>query len=207
MKPKVAWLLLVVLYAAFFSWYTSFAGPLTPAEIEHYVQLMSERGRDAAGIEQVRKFMESDSGDDFVMVNVIELREPPRRIAEVGAEETAQEVLDRYMAYMWPALLARACHPVLFGSAAAPALDTWGIDGGERWSQAGMMRYRSRRDMMEIASNPDFQGPHEFKMASMRKTIAFPIDPWGQLGDPRLVLGLLFLVIGMTSQLVFRRRS
>jgi hypothetical protein len=61
------------------------------------------------------------------------------------------------------------------GAAAAPALDVWGIEGAERWDQAGLMRYRSRRDLMEIASNPAFQGPHEFKIAAMNKTVAFPI--------------------------------
>ena len=30
----------------------------------------------------------------------------------------------------------------------------------------------------------------------MRKTIAFPIDPWFHLGDPRIVLALLFGLIG-----------
>ena len=59
------------------------------------------------------------------------------------------------------------------------------------------MRYRSRRDLMEIATNPAFQGSHEFKIAAMNKTIAFPIDPWFHLGDPRLLLALLFLVIGL----------
>jgi hypothetical protein len=50
--------------------------------------------------------------------------------------------------------------------------------------------------MLEITSNPDFGGSHEFKVAAMRKTIAFPIDPWMQLGDPRLVLALLLGLIG-----------
>jgi hypothetical protein len=145
----------------------------------------------------MRDFLAADTGDDFVMVNVIEMREPPTRVEGVGENESASEVLARYMEYMWPALLRRACHPVLMGAAAAPALDVWGIEGAERWDQAGLMRYRSRRDLMEIASNPAFQGPHEFKIAAMNKTVAFPIDPWFQLGDPRLVLGLLALVLGL----------
>ena len=58
------------------------------------------------------------------------------------------------------------------------------------------MRYRSRRDMMEITVNPAFRGSHDFKIAAMAKTIAFPVDPWFQLGDPRLVLALLFGLIG-----------
>jgi hypothetical protein len=30
----------------------------------------------------------------------------------------------------------------------------------------------------------------------MEKTIAFPLDPWFQLGDPRLVLALILGIIG-----------
>jgi hypothetical protein len=131
------------------------------------------------------------------MVNVIEMRNPPTQIEGVAPGDTASEVMGRYMEYMYPALFSRACHPVLYGEAAAAALDVWGIEGAERWTTAGMMRYRSRRDMLDIASNPAFQGPHEFKLAAMNKTIAFPVDPWFHLGDPRLVLGLLGLVIGL----------
>ena len=61
------------------------------------------------------------------------------------------------------------------------------------------MRYRSRRDMLEIVTNPAFQGSHEFKVAAIDKTVAFPVDPWYSLGDPRILLFLVFLVIGLTA--------
>ncbi len=195
--PSIVWTALLVLYLAFFGWYTSFGGPLSSEEIERYLAAMRERDADPQRLAELRAFLEQDTGDDFVMVNVIELREPPLQIEGVSPGESAEQVLDKYMAYMFPALLSRACHPVIYGSAAATALDLWGLEGAERWTTAAGMRYRSRRDLMEIATNPDFQGPHEFKVASMLKTVAFPIDPWIQLGDPRLVLGLLFLVIGL----------
>lgn len=188
---------LALLFLAFCSWYTSCEGPLEPAEIESYLGRLRERGAPEAELADLRAFLESDSGDDFVMVNLIELREPPTPIAGVPAGAGAQQVLDRYMQHMWPELLKRACHPVLFGLAAAPALDIWGLAGGERWTQAGVMRYRSRRDLMEIASDPAFAGPHEFKIAAMAKTVAFPADPWLQAGDPRLLLGLVLAVIAL----------
>ena len=37
------WLVLAVLYAAFFSWYTSFGGSLTEQEIGHYMGLLEQR--------------------------------------------------------------------------------------------------------------------------------------------------------------------
>ena len=55
---------------------------------------------------------------------------------------------------------------------------------------------RSRRDMLQIAANPEFDAAHKFKVAVMAKTIAFPIDPWLHLGDPRLLLALLLGLIG-----------
>jgi hypothetical protein len=195
--PSIVWSVLLVLYLTFFGWYTSFAGPLSSDEIEHYVSRMREGGRSEARIAEIRSFLEGDTGDDFVMVNVIEMRDVPSQVEGVEPGETSQQVLDKYMEYMLPALLRRACHPVLFGQAAATSLDVWGIEGAERWTTAGMMRYRSRRDMLEIASNPQFGGRHEFKLAAMHKTLAFPIDPWVQLGDPRLMLGLTSLVVGL----------
>jgi len=145
----------------------------------------------------IRAFLESDTGDDFVMVNVIEMNADPGDVPGMPSGSTADEILAGYMNYMWPALLSRASHPVLFGTAAAPALEQFGIDGARRWSQAGMMRYRSRRDLMEIAMNDEFADAHLYKVAAMSKTFAFPIDPWGQLGDPRLFLLLLLATIGL----------
>ena len=79
-----------------------------------------------------------------------------------------------------------------------------GVEGIETWDQAGMMRYRSRRDMLEIVTNPQFAGRHDFKFAAIEKTIAYPIDPWFHLGDPRLLLAFVFGVIGLAYQTLRR---
>ena len=50
-------------------------------------------------------------------------------------------------------------------------------------------------------------GP-EVRVAAMIKTIAFPVDPFHYLGDPRLVLALLLGLIGCgLSWLLAVRRS
>lgn len=200
-RARIGSLTLIALYVAFFLWYTSLRGPLDAAEVDRYVGLFAQSGADAAGQERIRRFLETDTGDDFVMVNVIELREPPSQVEGVLPGETASQVMGRYMEYMWPALLKRGSHPVVFGRAAAPALDLWNLENGRDWTQAGLMRYRSRRDLAEIATNPAFQGRHEFKLAAMLKTAAFPIDPWYQLGDPRLVFGLVIAVLVLALEL------
>jgi hypothetical protein len=145
----------------------------------------------------MRAFLESDTGDDFVMWNNLHLHDVPMQVDGVQPGDTSQDVLGKYMEYMYPALFSRACHPVIMGTAASGALEMFGVEGLRKWSGGAGMRYRSRRDMLEIATNPAFRGPHEFKVAAFEKTFAFPIDPWFQLGDPRLLLALVFLVIGL----------
>jgi len=197
-RTRWIWFVLIGLYAAFFSWYTSFEGPLTDEEIEHYIAQAKSRvpAPPPERVAMLRKFMEEDTGDDFVMVNVIDMYDKPLQIEGVEPGETSDDVLAKYMQYMYPALFARASHPVIYGQAANTAMDLMNAEGMEQWTTGAGMRYRSRRDMLEIATNPAFAGSHEFKIAAMRKTIAFPIDPWIQLGDPRLVLALLFAAIG-----------
>ena len=197
-RPGYMWLALLILWGAFFSWYTSFAGPFTAEEIATVMAYAEESGATPEEIERMRHFMESDTGDDFVMVNLIEMNDPPPRMEGVPADASAQDLMDRYMEHMYPELFKRAT---------APALDIWGIEGANRWTMAGLMRYRSRRDMLEIGGNPDFQGPHEFKIAAMNKTIAFPGDPWMQTGDPRFLLALILVISGLLNSLRWAKRA
>ena len=202
------WLVIGLIYLAFFSWYTSFGGPLTSEEIDHYLSIMIEGGADDEQLDRMRRFMEEDTGDDFVMINVIDMYETPLQIEGVEPGETSDQVLDKYMEYMYPELFRRASHPVLMGTAASTAMDIMNADGMHHWTRGAGMRYRSRRDVLEISLNQEFLGAHEFKVAAMAKTIAFPIDPWFQLGDPRLVLALLLGLIGCASSwLIVARRA
>ena len=195
---KWTWLVIAAAYLAFFSWYTSFKGPLTPAEIEHYMTLSEQQdpGASAEDRARIRAFMEEDTGDDFVMINVIHLYDEPLQIEGVESDDTTDEVLAKYMEYMFPAMLSRASHPVFQGSAVSTAMDIMNADGMESWTAGAGVRYRSRRDLLEIGTNPAFEGRHEFKVAAMAKTIAFPVDPFNYLGDPRLVLALLLGLMG-----------
>ena len=197
-RTKWIWLILAGLYAAFFAWYTSFAGPLSDEQIADYMARIEHRdpAPPPERLAMMREFMEEDTGDDFVMINVIDLYETPLQVDGVEPGETSDDVLGKYMAFMIPELFARASHPVLYGQAANTAMDLMNAEGMEHWVTGAGMRYRSRRDLLEIATNPAFAGSHRFKVAAMAKTIAFPIDPWFQLGDPRLLLALLLGLIG-----------
>lgn len=201
----LVWIIPALLYGTFFFWYTSFGGPLTQDEVEAYMSTFEARGGDAESLARVRAFLESDTGDDFVMINVILMKDQPDRVEGVGPEDTSDDVLDKYMEYIWPAFLARAAHPVLLGPAVSDALEVIGIENGWAWGRGAAMRHRSRRDMMEISTNPAFSGRHDFKIASIEKTIAYPIEDGLLLTDLRVLLffGLLS-VAGVLNALIRR---
>ena len=87
--------------------------------------------------------------------------------------------MNRYTEPFFGMAMRRAAHPVLLGTAANPALDIWGIEGGDNWDQGLLVRYRSRRDIMEMIEKLTTSGSdiHSFKVAAVEKTIAFPLDP------------------------------
>ena len=80
-------------------------------------------------------------------------------------------------------------------------MDIIGIEGAENWDQAALMRYKSRRAFMEIVTHPDMYGKHEFKIAALEKTIAYPVEVQIYLSDPRFTLVLVFLVFGLSLRL------
>ena len=73
MTPARVWLILATIYVAFFYWYTSFGGPLTPDEIDWYVAEAERGGHSPETSEDFLGFLENDTGDDFVILNIIDL--------------------------------------------------------------------------------------------------------------------------------------
>ena len=194
----------VLLYAFFFCWYTNLSGPMVEEEISFYIERFKSTGMSADKLAGIRQFMEQDTGDDFMMANVLDLRDVPRQVGDVQPGEGSEETMKRYMSFMFPALLSRACHPVIYGKAVFHALDMEGIDAGN-WSAAAMFRYRSRRDLVAIASDPAFASAHQYKIAALEKTIAYPIDTMINLGDPRFFIALILLVVSLSLQLALNK--
>ena len=191
------WLGSIVLYALFVSWYTDFGGPLTEAEIQAYITKTEDLdlGGDPSARGALLEFLRNDTGRQFLMLNAVDLAKNPPQMEGAPPDADAQTLLDLYMEHMIPALLSRASHPVVVGKSVADSLDLLGIEGAEAWSDGAIMRYRSRRTLIDIIGNPEFYARHDFKMAGLEKTIAYPIEPRIYSGDLRLLFGLFLLTI------------
>ena len=198
------WLLPAVFYGLFLFWYTPTGGPLSDAEIDNFITKMEQNGSPPEAMAMIRQFGEEDTGNHFIMINNIDYNETPGDVAGASPGENAQQLMDRYMKHMIPAMFSRGSHPVMLGSAAYRSMDVIGVEGVDVWDMGGLVRYRSRRDFLEIVTDPAFSGKHHFKAAALEKTIAFPVEPDFNLGDARLLTGLLILSI---MALIDARRS
>tara|TARA_B100001750_G_scaffold219146_1_gene205848 strand:- start:332 stop:964 length:633 start_codon:yes stop_codon:yes gene_type:complete len=202
------WISLLVIYAGFFFWYTDIGGKLDVKEIEFFLEKLKENASaNSADLEvynsqknSIKRFMEEDTGRQFLMVNNIDMNDDPEDVEGAEPRESAERLLDRYMEHMYAQLLKRACHPVFAGNAVHPSMDLVGIEGAEIWDQAALMRYKSRRAFMEVVTHPNMGSKHVFKVAALEKTIAYPVETVLYLSDLRFLLALILIILGLFLQ-------
>jgi len=195
------WLGAAVVYLAFRAWYDNWRGPLRAEEIEAYLERMKAAGfADARELETIRTFLEHDDGREFVMLNLVRLNPEPAPHPESGELTSAAKLLRGYLRSFLPQLLRRAGHPLLQARKVGGYVDTWNVEADPGWSFIGYMRYRSRRDMMELVATPSFLAAHPLKHAALRNTFSFPTQPAISLyAGPRIWVGL---VLALAAALV-----
>jgi hypothetical protein len=199
------WALPTLVYVVFVGWYTDFGGALRDDEITIYLERFEVLGFSEARRDRIRRFMERDTGRQFLMLNVVDYADDPPDVEGAEPGESATQLMNRYMEHMYAELLSRACHPTVMGDAVFSALDLVGVealDTADRWDMGALFRYRSRRTFLEIVTIPETLGRHEFKIAALDKTIAYPIETQLNLGDPRVSLGLLLLAAAALGDLL-----
>jgi hypothetical protein len=193
----------LLLYGAFWLWYVGIPRPLAPSEIDAHLAIVARSGipMEPGQLETLRAFLEADDGAEFFMLNLVRLQ--PGTVTGPGATEPqkAREVMDGYTKHFMPALFRRAGHPAYFGRAAGGYLERWKVDADPGWSFGAAIRYRSRRDMIELVTDPRFANAHEFKRAAIATTLAFPTSPGFVVVGPKVWVGLALALIAALAQI------
>lgn len=171
------WGVAFLAYALFAGWYRNWRGPLSKDEIERYLSRLREDGAGARNdMDVVRRFLEADDGREFIMLNLVktlsEAADP-----RTGTMTSGAELLGRYTSVFMRALLARGGHPAMAARKIGGYIDAWNTPPDPGWHIVGFMRYRSRRDMMELVVDPRFLPAHDFKFAAVAETFSFPTRP------------------------------
>lgn len=187
MNAFAIWITAGLVYAVFWFWYVGFRSKITPEEVEQTMKLFDSDGSwTEQQRENVRYFFANDDGKDFVMVNLLLLNKPVKE---------SREKLEAYQKVFLGSLLRKAGHPVLVARAASGNVENVACDQDEGWGAAGMIRYRSRRDLMEILPATIGSEHHGLKLAAVERTFAFPASPWFLFGGPKLLAPLSIALI------------
>jgi len=192
MSPTLIWLIALLTYALFYCWYIGFRSRVTPAEIERTMATLDAGLVDETRKSHLRHFLANDDGKDFVMVNLLELAKPRKE---------SSKNLNAYQKIFLGQLLRKAGHPILIARAASGNIENVACQEFDNWTAAGMVRYRSRRDLMEILPATIGSEHHELKLSALDKTFAFPASPWFVVGGPKLFVPLLIALIAAVTQL------
>lgn len=198
-RRTILWGVPVLLWLVFTAWYTDFGGPLSDEEVAKAMVYFDSRDVEPEFREMMHRFLANDSGRQFLIVNNIDMNETPPPMEGFGPDATSSDYMNHYMEHMYPQLFSRASHPVFLGQALDFTADVVGIEGGHGWDSAALFRYRSKRTFLEIVTHPDMGARHDFKIAALTKTIAYPVETQLYLSDPRM---LLFLILGLVTALL-----
>jgi len=181
------WIVMAVLYAVFWLWYSGTKGKLSQTEVESYMQQFKSRGVNTDNLANLRHFLEKDDGREWFMINLLELKSPKRE---------SSKLLQRYTKTFMAGMLRRAGHPFFVAIAAAKNIENLNCDDADNWSSTGIVRYRSRRDCAETLLDTFGSDHHADKLASLTKTLAFPATANLLMGSPRVIVAMSAALIG-----------
>lgn len=187
MDITLIWIVMAVLYAVFWLWYSGTKGKLSQPEVESYMQQFESKGVNADNLANLRHFLEKDDGREWFMINLLELKSPKRE---------SSKLLQRYTKTFMAGMFRRAGHPFFVAIAAAKNIENLNCDDADNWSSTGIVRYRSRRDCAETLLDTFGSDHHADKLASLTKTLAFPATANLLMGSPRVLVAMSAALIG-----------
>ncbi len=202
MSPLVVWSVAALLYMGFRLWYDGLRRPMTAGEIDAFIEEARETSTaEVNDLAALRRFLEADDGREFAMLNLVRLH--PEQVAhpETGRATPAADLLRGYLSDFMPTLLRRGGVPLLQARKIGPYVDAWGTEPDPGWTLVGLMRYRSRRDMMRLVTDARFLAGHSLKIAALPNTFSFPTrpSPVGFVG-PRVWVAMLLALIAALAQ-------
>ncbi|MEM6385217.1 MAG: hypothetical protein AAF718_03160 [Pseudomonadota bacterium] len=161
---------------AFYAWHTPLRGPLTDPEIDAFMATQAATGgtdwTDEAAFEA---FLRNDDGRSFVMINLMEYRETAEYSLDdtPSKEMTGAEADALYGQSVLPQLLLRGSYPVARATRYNTIINSVGETAGE-FDGFAMVRYRSRRDLIDMLASDAFLDANTHKWASLENTLVAP---------------------------------
>jgi hypothetical protein len=204
MAEGIIWGTALLAYGAFRLWYDNWSGPLKPAEIDAFLAQMAGRFEATGNSPDVlRAFLAADDGREFVMLNLVKAQLDPVEDPQTGQMVQGFELLKRYSKRFMPVLFRNGGHPGIVGRKVGGYVDAWNTEPDPGWTVFGLMRYRSRRDMIKLVMDPAFMAGHPDKLLGTLATFSFPTQRVLTFYvGPRVTVALVLALIAALSHLM-----
>jgi hypothetical protein len=202
MSAWLIWGTALALYVLFRLWYDNWRGPLTQAEIDAF--LAEVKGKYSGGNDPavLRAFLEADDGKEFVMLNLVRIEPGMVTDPATGQPMEGRAAMRRYSDPFVRALLRRGGHPGMVGTKVGPYVDAWNVEADPGWSIFGLMRYRSRRDLIAMVRDPRFAESHPYKLLGIPTTFSFPTQRQVSVYiGPRVWMALVLALVAALVQI------
>lgn len=202
MSGWLIWGAAAALYLGFRLWYDNWRGPLNQAEVEAFLAQVQGQYSGGNQAEAMRAFLEADDGREFVMLNLVKIEEGMVTDPATGQPIAGREALRRYSDPFVRRLIAHGGHPGMVGRKVGPYVDAWNVPGDPGWSVFGLMRYRSRRDLIRMVADPRFAEHHAYKALGIPVTFSFPTQrELSVYMGPRVWMALVLALTAALTQL------
>ena len=190
----IVWGTAAAIYAVFWVWYVGLKGKLSATDVEQYMQRFEAAGLPADKLGNLHQFLAKDDGREWFMVNLLELKSPKRESAKL---------LQSYSKVFMAGMLKRAGHPFFIANAKAKNIENLHCEQADNWTSSGIVRYRSRRDLIAMVRDPLFAEIHPYKLLGIPTTFSFPTQREVSLYmGPRVWVGLVLALAAALVQLV-----
>jgi uncharacterized protein (DUF1330 family) len=203
--PKLALVLLLV-YGAFWAWQTPgwLRGTLTLEEVDYHFQLMEKNlampaDEKAEVLARLRAWALADDGKPVFMLNLMRFYPQVRQFE--GAPEFAGTPLESnqyYESSVTPLALALGSYPLFAGMTQGQNLIEHAAEL-DNWSRVIVMRYPSRRAVLELFADPAYAPFEPYKLMALQVVLT---PTQGEIAVPELrwlvggALLLLLMAIG-----------
>ena len=182
---KIGWVAsLIILFSAFSIWYGGNGKPLTEEQgAELIAQLRASYPDERTGLaDNLEKMLARDDGKEFYAVNLEKLK----------AGDEARAADRAYTEVVFPQLIKRAGHPAFMSERAGLMLG----DYGAQVDRVIVVRYRSLRDLINMAKDPALIAHSHHKFNALEHTEVFITRPTVTFMQVRITLALLLILLG-----------
>jgi hypothetical protein len=191
------------------------AGPkLTREEVDSFVAQidknlqMPEPAR-TEFLTRVRAWGYADDGGATHLANVFHFNDPAEMATamwpglEITPEADGEKTHAVYLEAVRPLILPKGVWPAIGTRAQGVGISNKSnvagfYPGFDEWSEININRYRDRRTIMELFSNPEYLRVMPYKLVGLR-LLTVPVSLRFQLPDLRLALGSVLLMVFLAA--------